>query len=61
MVPTGKMDSRIKQKLSKPICIAEYNNNRGVVDKSHMQISFYESVGKSTKWYKKNSSSIYWI
>ena len=41
------------RRISKPISVQDYNENRGLVDKSDMQISFSESLRKSLKWYKK--------
>lgn len=37
----------------KPLCVKEYNENRGLVDKYDMQISFSECIRRSIKWYKK--------
>lgn len=53
MVPTRKVDFVTKQQKIKPLCVKEYNENRGLVDKSDMQISFSECIRRSRKWYKK--------
>lgn len=53
IVPTGKTDHISKNLRMKPICIKEYNENMGVIDKYDMQISFSECIRKSIKWYKK--------
>ena len=37
----------------KPLCAHEYNQNRGSVDRTDMQISFSASIRKTMKWYKK--------
>ena len=47
MVPTGKIDHITKNPRMKPICIKEYNENMGAIDKSDMQISFSECIRKS--------------
>ena len=53
MVLTGKRYLRTDEEILKPLCVKEYNQNRGAVDKSYMQMTFPESVRKSIKWYKK--------
>jgi hypothetical protein len=53
MVPTGKIDHITKNPRMKPICIKEYNENMGAIDKSDMQFSFSECIRKRIKWYKK--------
>ncbi|CAF2645478.1 unnamed protein product [Rotaria sp. Silwood2] len=53
MVPTGKVHFVTKQEKLKPLCVKEYNENRGLVDKYDMQISFSECIRRSEKWYKK--------
>ena len=37
----------------KPICVHDYSQNMGGVDKVDMQISFTESIRKTVKWSKK--------
>lgn len=53
MIPTGKVDFATKQEKIKPLCIKEYNQNKGPIDNYSMQISFSECVRRSVKWYKK--------
>ena len=53
MVPTGKVHYETQQPKIKPLCVKEYNENRGLVDKYGMQISFSECTRRSVKWYKK--------
>lgn len=53
MKDTGKTDHLTGEKIYKPKCIVEYNNNMGSVDKSDMLLSSIESVRKTIKWYKK--------
>ena len=53
MVPTGKVHFATKQQKIKPLCVKEYNKNRGLVDKYDMQISFSECIRRSLKLYKK--------
>lgn len=45
--------NRSDNKLNKPQCVIDYNNNMRLVDKSNMQMSFNNSARKSIKWYKK--------
>ena len=49
MVPTDKIDHITKNPRMKSICIKEYNENMGTIDKSNMQISFSECIRKSNK------------
>ena len=53
MVSTGKTNSLTDEEIMKPLCVKEYNQNKGAVDKSCMQMTFSESLRKSVKWYKK--------
>jgi hypothetical protein len=53
MVLTNKIDRVTNKPIAKPLCIKDYNENMGLVDKSDMQISFSECVRKTIKWYKK--------
>jgi hypothetical protein len=53
MVSTGKIHYATQQPKIKPLCVKEYNENRGLVDKYDMQISFSECIRRSVKWYKK--------
>lgn len=53
MIPTNKIDHTTNKPIAKPICIKDYNENMGLVDKSDMQISFSECIRKTIKWYKK--------
>ena len=53
IIATKKTHYQTGRRISKPISIQDYNENRGLVDKSDMQISFSESLRKSLKWYKK--------
>jgi hypothetical protein len=50
---TKKTHYQTGRRISKPVSVQDYNENRGLVDKSDMQISFSESLRKSLKWYKK--------
>jgi hypothetical protein len=50
---TKKTHYQRGRRISKPIAVQDYNENRELVDKSDMQISFSESLRKSLKWYKK--------
>lgn len=50
---SGKVDRNTGQEIRKPICIIDYNTNKGAVDQVDMQISFSECLRKSIKWYKK--------
>ncbi len=53
MVPTGKVHFVTKQQKIKRLCVKEYNENVGLLDKYDMQISFSECIRRSVKWYKK--------
>jgi hypothetical protein len=59
MVPTGKVHFATKQQKIKPLCVKEYNENRGLVNKYDMQISFPECIRRSVKWDIKSSSFIW--
>jgi hypothetical protein len=37
----------------KPVCVLDYNNSMGAVDKADMVISTVNSTRKSSKWYRK--------
>ena len=50
---SGKIDRETGQEIRKPVCIIDYNTNKGAVDQVDMQISFSECLRKSIKWYKK--------
>ena len=53
MTAARKVHYQTGRPIWKPISVQDYNENRGLVDKSDMQISFSESLRKSLKWYKK--------
>jgi hypothetical protein len=54
MVNTGKTHYETNELIQKPASVKDYNENRGTVDRSDMQISSIECVRKTVKWYKKN-------
>ncbi|KAI4473362.1 hypothetical protein M0804_015378 [Polistes exclamans] len=39
--------------IHKPVCVLDYNNSMGAVDKADMVISTVNSTHKSLKWYRK--------
>ncbi|KAI4478521.1 hypothetical protein M0804_011844 [Polistes exclamans] len=39
--------------IHKPVCVLDYNNSMGAVDKADMVISTVNSIHKSLKWYRK--------
>lgn len=41
------------KKIQKPVCVLDYNNCMGSVDKVDMVISTINSTRKSMKWYRK--------
>ena len=53
ILSTGIRNSLAGEEILKPLCVKEYNQNKGAVDKSCMQMIFSESLRKSVKWYKK--------
>ena len=53
MVETEKNDRKTGRKITKPLCIAQYNKNMKAVDQVDMQNSFSECLRKTVKWYKK--------
>ena len=53
MVPTGKVDFVTKQEKLKPFCVKEYNENRGLIDKYDMQISFTKCIRRSETMVEK--------
>ncbi|KAL6417911.1 hypothetical protein ACFW04_014253 [Cataglyphis niger] len=44
---------RGRQSVQKPVCIVDYNNSMGIVDKVDMVISSVDSTRKTLKWYRK--------
>lgn len=53
MVRTKKRIPGTDRHKYKPLCILDYNEHMGAVDRSDMLQSSIESVRKSVKWYKK--------
>lgn len=49
----GTVKNRFDVEIQKPVCVTDYNQNMGGVDKTDMLLSTTESVRKSIKWYKK--------
>ena len=49
MVETEKNDKKTGRKITKPLCIAQYNNNMRAVDQVDMQNSFSECLRKTVK------------
>jgi hypothetical protein len=39
--------------VRKPLCVIDYNEKMGAVDRSDMMLSSMECVRKTIKWYKK--------
>ena len=52
MKETGKQD-RSGNKISKPVCVIDYNHGMGGVDRSDQLAATCRSTRKSIKWYKK--------
>ena len=53
MVETEKNDRKTGRKITKPLCIAQYNKNMRAAGQVDMQNSFSEYLQKTVKWYKK--------
>jgi hypothetical protein len=53
MVPAKKVTFATEVQKMKPLCVKDYNENRGLVDKYDMQTSFSDCTRRSIKWYKK--------
>ena len=53
MITTGKVDYQTGRRIAKPISVKDYNENKWLVNKSDMQVSFSESSCRSFKWYYK--------
>jgi hypothetical protein len=53
MTTIEKVNYQTDRQIAKPISVQDYNDNKGLVDQSEMQMSFSESAHKSLKWYKK--------
>ena len=53
MIRTQKLDWKTSKEIRKPECVVHYNENKGVVDKIDMEISFVQCSRKTIKWYKK--------
>lgn len=51
MVLTCKRNLLTGEEILKPLCVKEYNRNKGTDDKVYMQMTFSESLRKSVKWY----------
>ena len=50
MVETEKNERKADRKITKPLCIAQYNKNMRAVDQVDMQNSFSECPRKTVKW-----------
>ena len=42
-----------KKVTQKPVCVLDYNNSIGAIDKADMVISTVNSTRKTLKWYRK--------
>ncbi|XP_063050090.1 piggyBac transposable element-derived protein 4-like [Engraulis encrasicolus] len=53
MVPTGKVDYASGERVTKPLCVLEYNKKMGSVDNLDKWNTFVDCSRKTFKWYKK--------
>ncbi|XP_050316027.1 piggyBac transposable element-derived protein 4-like [Anthonomus grandis grandis] len=53
MKDSGKVNRTTKEEIRKPVCVLNYIENMGAVDRSDMLLSSVECVRKTVKWYKK--------
>ncbi|KAJ8953501.1 hypothetical protein NQ318_023623 [Aromia moschata] len=52
-ITLDKIDRLTDENVKKPLCVLEYNEKMGAVDRSDMMISSIDCMRKSVKWYKK--------
>lgn len=53
MVTLSKIYRHTNENVKKPLCVLEYNNKMGAVDRSDMMTSSVDCTRKCLKWYKK--------
>uniref|UniRef100_A0A1Y1N5A9 PiggyBac transposable element-derived protein domain-containing protein n=1 Tax=Photinus pyralis TaxID=7054 RepID=A0A1Y1N5A9_PHOPY len=53
MVSLEKKDRTTGEPVKKPLCIVNYNERMGAIDRADMMLSSLECMRKSLKWYKK--------
>lgn len=53
IITLPKLDRITNENKKKPLCVIDYNDKMGAVDRSDMLVSSIDSMRKSIKWYKK--------
>lgn len=53
MITLDRIDRATNENVNKPMCVVDYNDKKGAVDRSDMMISSIDSLRKTIKWYKK--------
>lgn len=53
IISLDKLDRITNEPIKKPLCVVDYNQQMGAVDRSDMMISSVDCMRKSIKWYKK--------
>ncbi|XP_018574685.2 piggyBac transposable element-derived protein 4 [Anoplophora glabripennis] len=53
IVTLDKIDRATNENVKKSLCVVDYNEKMGAVDRSDMMMSSIDSLRKSMKWYKK--------
>lgn len=48
-----KIDRRTNEEKVKPLCVVEYKEQMGAIDRADMMISTVDCTRKTIKWYKK--------
>jgi hypothetical protein len=58
LIAVEKRKSNSSKEILIPLCIKEYNENRGIINKTAINMKFSESIRKTRKWYKELFSHI---
>ncbi|KOB70685.1 putative piggybac transposable element-derived [Operophtera brumata] len=53
LVNTGKKNKKTNEDVKKPTCVLTYNNNKKGVDFSDQMSSYYSTLKKGLKWFRK--------
>lgn len=53
LVNTGKKNKKTNEDIKKPSCVLTYNNNKKGVDFSDQMSSYYSTLKRGLKWFRK--------
>lgn len=53
LVDTGKINKKTNEMIKKPLCILTYNDNKKGIDYSDQMSSYYTTLRRGLKWYRK--------